>query len=83
MTDSDSYDVIIIGGGPAGLTAGLYSARARLKSLLIEKGMVGGQIVNAQALGASILCKGRDIRGSIYKAGHSNLEFPVTGHEIE
>jgi thioredoxin reductase (NADPH) len=30
------YDVIIIGGGPAGLTAGLYAARARLKSLLIE-----------------------------------------------
>ncbi len=41
------YDVIIIGGGPAGLTAGLYTARARLNSLLIEKGAVGGRIVNA------------------------------------
>jgi len=38
------YDVVIIGGGPAGLTAGIYTARARLSSLCIEKAMVGGQI---------------------------------------
>ena len=43
----EKYDVIIIGGGPAGLTAGLYASRARLKSLLIEKGLVGGQVANA------------------------------------
>ena len=42
------YDVVIIGGGPAGLSAGIYAARARLSTLLIEKGMVGGQIVNAE-----------------------------------
>ena len=42
------YDVIIIGGGPAGLTAGLYAARAGLKSLLMEQGVFGGQIVNAR-----------------------------------
>jgi len=41
------YEVIIIGGGPAGLTAGLYTSRAGLKSLLVERGIVGGQIVNA------------------------------------
>jgi thioredoxin reductase (NADPH) len=41
------YDVIIIGGGPAGLSAGIYTARARLSSLLIEKGAIGGQIINA------------------------------------
>jgi len=41
------YDVIIIGGGPAGLTAGLYAARAGLKSILTEQGVFGGQIVNA------------------------------------
>ena len=41
---SDIYDVIIIGGGPAGLTAGLYTSRARLKSLLIEKGFAGGLV---------------------------------------
>ncbi len=41
------YDVVIIGGGPAGLTAGLYTARTRLNSLLIEKGMMGGRIAEA------------------------------------
>jgi thioredoxin reductase (NADPH) len=44
------YEVIIIGGGPAGLSAAIYTARARLDSLLIEKGLVGGQIVNAERL---------------------------------
>ncbi len=42
------YEVVIIGGGPAGLTAGLYTSRAGLKSLLVERGMFGGQIVNAR-----------------------------------
>lgn len=38
-------DLVIIGGGPAGLTAGLYASRARLKVILVEKIVVGGQIV--------------------------------------
>ena len=38
------YDLIIIGGGPAGLTAGIYAQRARLKTLLLEREIVGGQI---------------------------------------
>ena len=38
------YDVIIIGGGPAGLTAGIYTLRANLKTLIIEKETIGGQI---------------------------------------
>jgi len=42
-----THEVIIIGGGPGGLTAGLYTSRAGLKSLLIERGIFGGQIVNA------------------------------------
>lgn len=41
---SELYDVIILGGGPAGLTAGLYAGRSRLKTLLLEKGQNGGQI---------------------------------------
>lgn len=40
------YDLAIIGGGPAGLTAGLYGARANLKTIIIEKGLYGGQMQN-------------------------------------
>ena len=39
------YDVIIIGGGPAGLTAGLYTSRAKLKTLLLERMIMGGQVM--------------------------------------
>jgi len=39
------YQLIIVGGGPAGLTAGLYAARGRIKALLIEKGATGGQVL--------------------------------------
>jgi thioredoxin reductase (NADPH) len=39
------YDVIIIGGGPAGLTAGLYAGRGRFKTLLLEKLITGGQVM--------------------------------------
>jgi len=44
------YQVIIIGGGPAGLTSGLYSSRAGIKTLLIEKRLIGGQIVNVERI---------------------------------
>src|ERR1700690_3211542 len=44
MTTQENYEVIIVGGGPAGLTAGLYSKRAVLKTVLFEKGLLGGQI---------------------------------------
>lgn len=40
------YQLIILGGGPAGLTAGLYATRARLKVLLLEKGALGGQVLS-------------------------------------
>ncbi|MBM9518404.1 thioredoxin-disulfide reductase [Desulforhopalus vacuolatus] len=41
----EHYNLIILGGGPAGLTAGLYAARARIDHVLIEKGAPGGQIM--------------------------------------
>ncbi|BAW01933.1 thioredoxin reductase [Thermus thermophilus] len=43
-TSEETYDVVIIGGGPAGLTAGIYAGRAQLKTVIVEKGLPGGQI---------------------------------------
>jgi len=43
-------DIIVIGGGPAGLTAGLYASRGGSKSLLVERGVFGGQMINARAV---------------------------------
>jgi len=47
---TNGYDVIIIGGGPAGLTAGLYASRARLRTLLIENGLFGGQMMTTETI---------------------------------
>ena len=44
MTDEKHYDIIIIGAGPAGLAAGLYAARARRRTILLERKVTGGQI---------------------------------------
>lgn len=43
---AELYDVIILGAGPAGLSAGIYAARAKMKTLIIEKGIPGGLIFN-------------------------------------
>ncbi|MEW6376272.1 MAG: thioredoxin-disulfide reductase [Thermodesulfobacteriota bacterium] len=45
-----AYDVIIIGGGPAGMTAGLYTSRAGLNTLLIETGLLGGQMTTTEMI---------------------------------
>ena len=44
MSDAD-YQLIIVGGGPAGLTAGLYAGRAKIKTALLGKGALGGQVL--------------------------------------
>ena len=44
------YDLIIIGSGPAGLTAGLYAGRSRLKTLILEKMVVGGRILASEII---------------------------------
>jgi thioredoxin reductase (NADPH) len=43
-TGADVYDVVIVGAGPAGLTAGIYASRGRLKTAVLERNMAGGQI---------------------------------------
>ena len=45
-----TYEVVIIGGGPAGLTAGLYTSRARLHTLLIENALFGGQMTTTETI---------------------------------
>ncbi len=44
------YDLVIIGGGPGGLTAAIYARRALLKTLLVEKGALGGQIAKSDVI---------------------------------
>jgi len=43
--DKNQYDVIVLGGGAAGLTAGIYLSRAKVRTLILNEGMVGGQII--------------------------------------
>ena len=50
MSLIDTYDLIIIGGGPGGLTAGIYAMRAALKTVLIELGVPGGQMNNSDSV---------------------------------
>jgi len=44
------YDIIILGAGPAGLTAGIYLARARMKTLIVDEGIPGGQMIKSYAV---------------------------------
>jgi thioredoxin reductase (NADPH) len=47
---SEKFDVIIVGGGPAGLAAGLYAARMNLSAVLVERGPLGGQLLNTELI---------------------------------
>lgn len=90
MNNTKQYDVIIIGGGPAGLSAGIYTARARRHTLIIEKGAIGGQAINASLVenypgyeGIS----GIDLTQSMYrqakKFGIEEIYTEVKGIEIK
>ncbi len=89
--NNTNYEVVIIGGGPAGLTAGLYASRARLNSLLLEKGLVGGQIVNAELVenypgfpeGASGVELGKLMHQQATKYGLKTVTAEATGIELQ
>ena len=78
------YDVIIIGGGPGGLTAGIYAKRAAMHAVLIEKGVPGGQIINSdevenypgfeQISGAEL--------GMKFSQHAANYDLEVMGREV-
>jgi thioredoxin reductase (NADPH) len=86
----DIYEVIIIGGGPAGLTAGLYAARAGLNTMLIEKGIFGGQITYAEHVenfagfpeGISGMELGDKMHVQAEKHGLKTIMAEVTAFEI-
>jgi thioredoxin reductase (NADPH) len=84
------YEVVIIGGGPAGLTAGLYTSRAGLNSLLIERGLVGGLITETELVenypgfpeGISGFELGQLMHQQAIKYGLETIIAEVTGIEL-
>ena len=88
---NEEYEVIIIGGGPAGLSAGLYTSRTRLSTLLIERGLVGGLITETELVenypgfpeGISGLELGELMHQQATKYGLEILLAEVTGLELQ
>jgi len=85
-----NYDIVIIGGGPAGLSAGIYTARARMASLCVEQGVVGGQIINTEWVenypGFAETVSGIDLTMAMHKQaekfGMETLIAGVTGLDV-
>ena len=77
-------DCIIIGGGPAGLTAGIYLARANKKTLIIEKENIGGQIASSplvQNYPGFVSITGAELANNLYEQVE-NLNVPIELEEV-
>ena len=73
---SELYDIAIVGGGPAGLTAGIYGARAGKRVLIFERESIGGQISRASLVENYPGIKeisGIDLSASLFEQAVSNL----------
>lgn len=82
------YDVIVIGAGPGGMTAALYTARSNLKTLLLERGAPGGQLINTAEVenySGFPTVQGPDLAANMYeqilKFGVAHQFGEVTGIE--
>jgi thioredoxin reductase (NADPH) len=86
MTDQKVYDMLIIGGGPAGAAAALYGARAGLTVIVIEKMMLGGEITSTAWLdnypGFPDGVGGPEF-GTLLEKQLANLEVPIHSGDIE
>jgi thioredoxin reductase (NADPH) len=91
MQNNDIHDIVMIGGGPAGLTAGLYAARARLKVVLIEKMGFGGQLLTYEKVdnypgfpeGISAFGLSELISAQALKFGLQTRSAEVVGMDLE
>lgn len=91
MKKNDIYDIVIIGGGPAGLTAGLYAARARMKAILIERMGFGGQLLTYEKVdnypgfpeGISAFGLGELMSAQALKFGLQTRSAEVVSLEVE
>ena len=92
MDSNNHFDAIVIGAGPAGLTAGIYLSRARLKTLIVDEGTVGGQMVLTHEIAnypgvesisgyqlSSIMRKQAKSFGCVIKSNTSILNLELAG----
>lgn len=78
------YDVLIIGGGPAGITAGIYCARANLKTIIFEKEGIGGQIASSpliQNFPGFVSINGAEFATNLYEQA-TNLGVDIEIEEV-